>query len=132
MSGLPDLFRMRVWSNTSCFYNEINEEKHKLVRTINRSLDRESNSRPLAYGNTARIKGTTTLTTKPNPVLQNRPWSLNISKKKTTCNGIRIVMFCCRYNSLEILHNFLNLLQSERMVWFFYYYMATLKPCEPL
>jgi hypothetical protein len=28
-------------------YNEINEEKHKLVHTINRSLDRESNPRPL-------------------------------------------------------------------------------------
>jgi hypothetical protein len=34
------------------------------------SLDRESNPRPLAYGNTASIKGTTTLTTKPNPLLQ--------------------------------------------------------------
>jgi hypothetical protein len=33
---------MRVWSNTSCLYNEINEEKHKLVHTINRSLDQES------------------------------------------------------------------------------------------
>jgi hypothetical protein len=28
----------------------INEEKHKLAHTINRSLDRESNPRPLAYG----------------------------------------------------------------------------------
>jgi hypothetical protein len=28
--------------------------------------------RPLAYGNTASIKGTTTLATKPNPLLQNR------------------------------------------------------------
>jgi hypothetical protein len=34
-----------------------------------RSLDRESNPRPLAYGNTASIEGTTTLTTKPNPLL---------------------------------------------------------------
>jgi hypothetical protein len=34
------------------------------------SLDREMNPRPLAYGNT--IEGTTTLTTKPNPLLQNR------------------------------------------------------------
>jgi hypothetical protein len=33
---------MRLWSNTRCLYNEINEEKHKLVHTINRSLDRES------------------------------------------------------------------------------------------
>jgi hypothetical protein len=29
-------------------HNEINEEKHKLVHTINRSLDWESNPRPLA------------------------------------------------------------------------------------
>jgi hypothetical protein len=45
MSGLPTPFRMRVWSNTSActMYNEINEEKHKLVHSINRSLDRESN-----------------------------------------------------------------------------------------
>jgi hypothetical protein len=34
-------------------------------------LDRESNPRPLAYGNTASIEGTTMLTTKPNPLLQN-------------------------------------------------------------
>jgi hypothetical protein len=34
----------------------INEEKHKLVHTIYRSLDRESNPRPLAYGNTASIE----------------------------------------------------------------------------
>jgi hypothetical protein len=40
-------------------YSGINEEKHKLVHTINRSLDRESNPWPLAYGNTASIKGTT-------------------------------------------------------------------------
>jgi hypothetical protein len=53
-------------------YNEINEEKHKLVHTINRSLDRESNPRPLAYGNHASIKATTTLTTNPNPLPQNR------------------------------------------------------------
>jgi hypothetical protein len=33
------------------------------------SLDRESNPRPLAYGNTASIEGTTMLTTKPNPLL---------------------------------------------------------------
>jgi hypothetical protein len=33
------------------------------------SLDRESNPRPLAFGNTASIKGTSTLTTKPNPLL---------------------------------------------------------------
>jgi hypothetical protein len=38
----------------TCTY-EINEEKHKLVHTINRSLDRESNPRPLAYGKTASI-----------------------------------------------------------------------------
>jgi hypothetical protein len=31
---------------------KINEEKHKLVHTINRSQDREPNPRPLAYGNT--------------------------------------------------------------------------------
>jgi hypothetical protein len=43
-------FHMRVWSNTSCLYNEISEEKHKLVHTINRSLNRESNLRSLAYG----------------------------------------------------------------------------------
>jgi hypothetical protein len=30
---------MRVWSNTSCLYNEISEEKHKLVHTINICLD---------------------------------------------------------------------------------------------
>jgi hypothetical protein len=36
------------------------------------SLDRESIPRPLAYGNTASNKGTTLLTTKPNPLLQNR------------------------------------------------------------
>jgi hypothetical protein len=30
-------------------------EKHNLVHTINRSLDQESNPRPLAYGNTASI-----------------------------------------------------------------------------
>jgi hypothetical protein len=51
-------------------YLEINEEKHKLVHTINRSPDRESNPRPLAYGNTTSIKGTTMLTTMPNPLLQ--------------------------------------------------------------
>jgi hypothetical protein len=34
-------------------YNEINEEKHKLVHTMNRSLDQKSNPRPLTYGNTA-------------------------------------------------------------------------------
>jgi hypothetical protein len=38
------------------------KEKHKLVHTIYKSLDRESNPRPLAYGNTASIEGTTTLT----------------------------------------------------------------------
>jgi hypothetical protein len=36
------------------------------------SLDRELNPRPLAYGNTASIEGTTTLTSKPNPLLSNR------------------------------------------------------------
>jgi hypothetical protein len=68
-------FRMRVRSHTSCLYNvpwNKRRDTHKLVHTINRSLDRESNPRPLAYGNTASIKGTTTLTTKPNPLLQNR------------------------------------------------------------
>jgi hypothetical protein len=49
------------WSSITSL-NYINEEKHKLVHTINRSLDQESNPRPLAYGNTASIKGTTTLT----------------------------------------------------------------------
>jgi hypothetical protein len=34
------------------------------------SLDRESNLRPLAYSNTASIKGTMTLATKPNCVNQ--------------------------------------------------------------
>jgi hypothetical protein len=48
----------------------LNKEKHKLVHTIYRSLDREWNPRPLAYGNTASIEGTTTLTTTPNPLLQ--------------------------------------------------------------
>jgi hypothetical protein len=49
-------------------YNEINEEKHKLVHKINRSLEWKSN--PRIYGNTASIKGTMMLTTKPNPLLQ--------------------------------------------------------------
>jgi hypothetical protein len=44
--------------------NYTNKEKHKLVHTIYRSLDRESNPRPLAHGNTG-IEGTTTPTTKP-------------------------------------------------------------------
>jgi hypothetical protein len=35
MSGLPNLFRMRVWSNTSCLYNEINEEKHGSTPGLN-------------------------------------------------------------------------------------------------
>jgi hypothetical protein len=46
-----------VLSTITCTFesNEINKEKHKLVHTIYRSLDRESNPRPLAYGNTASI-----------------------------------------------------------------------------
>jgi hypothetical protein len=40
-----------------------------ILHVLCASLDRESNPRPLAYGNTASIEGTTTLTTKPNPLL---------------------------------------------------------------
>jgi hypothetical protein len=50
-------------------YIGTNKEKHNLVHTIYRSLDRESNPRPLAYGNTASIEGTTTLNTKQNTLL---------------------------------------------------------------
>jgi hypothetical protein len=46
---------------TSCMHVHVGKEKHKLVHTIYRSPDRESNPRPLAYGNTASIEGTTTL-----------------------------------------------------------------------
>jgi hypothetical protein len=52
----------------------ITKEKHKLVHTIYRSLDRESNPRPLAYGNTASIEWTTTLTTKPNRIQNTLLW----------------------------------------------------------
>jgi hypothetical protein len=47
---------------------------HVPLHSLHISLvsDRGSNPRPLAYGNSASIKGTTTLTTKPNPLLQNR------------------------------------------------------------
>jgi hypothetical protein len=38
-----------------CILHHINKEKHKLVQPINRSLDRETNPLPLAYGNTASI-----------------------------------------------------------------------------
>jgi hypothetical protein len=54
-----------------CVYTK----RNKLVHTLNISLDRESNPRPLAYGNTASIKGTTTLTTKLSPLLQNRKFN---------------------------------------------------------
>jgi hypothetical protein len=43
----PHFYHKYIW---------VDEEKHKLVHTINRSLDRESNPWPLAYGNTASIK----------------------------------------------------------------------------
>jgi hypothetical protein len=45
---------------------------HSHMNEVDWSQDRETNPRPLAYGNPASIKGTTTLTTKPNPLLQNR------------------------------------------------------------
>jgi hypothetical protein len=66
---------MQEGLGTKVFYDvsdacRINEEKHNLVHTINRSLDRKSNPRPLAYGNTASIKGTTTPTTQSNLLLQ--------------------------------------------------------------
>jgi hypothetical protein len=58
MSGLPNLFAWEYGQIlVACtMYNEINKEKQKLVHTINRSLDRESNPRPLAYGNTASME----------------------------------------------------------------------------
>jgi hypothetical protein len=51
MSGQPNLFAWEYGQIlVACtVYNEINEEKHKLVHTINRSPDRASNLRPLVY-----------------------------------------------------------------------------------
>jgi hypothetical protein len=48
MSGPPNLFSWEYGQiPVACaMYNEINEEKHKLVHTLNRSPDRESNPRP--------------------------------------------------------------------------------------
>jgi hypothetical protein len=62
------------WRNVFSFHWIHLRHIEAVFATVNifRSLDRESNPRPLAYGNTASIEGTTTLTTKPNPLLQNR------------------------------------------------------------
>jgi hypothetical protein len=48
------------------YYGEVRLYMYKYYR----NLDRELNSRHLAYGNTASIKGTMTLTAKPNPLHQ--------------------------------------------------------------
>jgi hypothetical protein len=59
----PWIWNLKTWKPKKnefeiCYYMfYIDEEKHKLVNTINRSLDQESNPWPLAYDNTVSIKG---------------------------------------------------------------------------
>jgi hypothetical protein len=70
----------------------LDEEKHKLVHTINRSLDRESNPRPLAYGNTASIKGTTTSLDResnPRPLAYGNTASIKGTTTLTTRRALR-------------------------------------------
>jgi hypothetical protein len=70
---------------------------------ICRSLDRESNPRPLAYGNTASIEGTTTLTTRLSqiPFLQYaNTFYTNNGTRMLICIGHRTPRYSCGISAL--------------------------------